>query len=969
MYKQVLKENLIKLGYYPLDIDQKIEKLNKQLNNINYNETEIDSKLEIIKYEKPNQEILKFYLNKNEIFEKVFVLDGKINVIEKLFENSKQFIVADYNLSENLCVVGFTKDKNIKILLYLPNNDTIVQYTNCSYEDIFGLERNNMISDCITSLSAKQTLSLEESREIVYILSSEFVIDKMIISNHNPKFKLYNDAEQFAEAITSYHYKYIDKFENCVKIIDKSIDINYLGNGVVAGNLSNEPYLQLNEVNQTADFKLTVPSYAWILKNEKRTEELAIYTAKKEYKVNTYRELLNIDRENKLREEAEKLCTSFSSKIGYFVSIDYILDVLKKLNSELIIFPINKTKKEISINLESIEPIKYKYKLTTNPEEFEQNLYRLIDDNLNGRYKYRLVERLSGLYTMIGNKIKYTSLLGEQINRHTIADFNKNANAAVIKKESFLTNEIIDLLNDKKMDKNVMDSLPVPVIEVLFYFPKKENISNEVEMFNGSDIKYVFDFINKSETITNLEQQNIQIKQEDTENELEIKEEKRMVNVEINYVTALGEKLKPSMVQSLPVGTAYQPQNAKIFIDNSGIEWMLANSNPNSFIISENEEENIINLVYGNAKANIKIFYKAINGIELRKSEEIMALIDERYTHNIESTILDDKGLQWKYVGETNPTIYVEKSNENSITLVYEEHKQNVRIQYTDEDGNRIKEDKIIEKQIGEKIVITAEKNHVDDQGRAWKTAANNEVFKKVLENEEDNIVVIKYLPVLENVIIVFQDRDGNEIKARKIESIQLGMEFKPEPTKTIKDKKGNEWQLVEKEYPSIIVTENEKENIINYTYDVAKARVTIKYLKTNGEKLKSEEHLLKQVGSGMVPTPEALIYDNENKCWKLAKVHPAMLKVASENNEITVMYEEAKVKVIWKFMDMNGNRLKEDEVQKIQVGTKYTPIINERVIYKSDEVWKLMEIKPYEIIVSENERENVVELIYSNAK
>ena len=82
--------------------------------------------------------------------------------------------------------------------------------------------------------------------------------------------------------------------------------------------------------------------------------------------------------------------------------------------------------------------------------------------------------------------------------------------------------------------------------------------------------------------------------------------------------------------------------------------------------------------------------------------------------------------------------------------------------------------------------------------------------------------MVIKYLPVLENVIIVFQDRDGNEIKARKIESIQLGMEFKAEPTKTIKDKKGNEWQLVEKEYPSIIVTENEKENIINYTYDVA---------------------------------------------------------------------------------------------------------------------------------------------------
>ena len=510
--------------------------------------------------------------------------------------------------------------------------------------------------------------------------------------------------------------------------------------------------------------------------------------SKKEYKVKTYREFLDINRENILREEARKLCTYFGAEVGYLVSEDYILEVLKKLNNELITFPIDLLKKEMSSNLETIELIKYKYKATTSSEIFEENLYHLIEDNLNGRYKHRLVERLSGLYTMIGNKFKYTNIMGETINRHTIADFNKNANAAIVKKETFLTNEIMTQLNDKKIEKNSMNALPVPVIEVVFYFPKKEDISNEVEMYNGNDVKYVFDFINKQEKELNKE-----------------------------------------------------PESNKI----------------NQEIYEEVEKELQWEEIYEN---------------QHMKSEK-----------NIEKT---------KIKHEEN---FKEILEEKLVEPIYEVQKQSVRIQYVDE--------------------------------------------------------------------------VGNELKTRKIELVQIGTEFNPDPPKTIKDKKGNEWKLVEKEYLPILVTENEKENVINYMYEVAKARVIIKHLKLNGEELKPEEHLLKQVGSGMVPTPEAIVYDRENLCWKLSKIHPAMLKVANEDNVITIMYEEAKGRVTLRFLDIAGNRLKEDEIQRIQIGIKYTPIVTERVIYKSEEVWKLMEIKPYEIVISENESENVIELIYSNAK
>ena len=63
----------------------------------------------------------------------------------------------------------------------------------------------------------------------------------------------------------------------------------------------------LSEVNKVPDFKLNKPTYAWILDNGSRQEELAIYTASDGASMSTYKELMDTRDDPSLRQEMEKL--------------------------------------------------------------------------------------------------------------------------------------------------------------------------------------------------------------------------------------------------------------------------------------------------------------------------------------------------------------------------------------------------------------------------------------------------------------------------------------------------------------------------------------------------------------------------------------------------------------------------------------------------------------------------------------
>lgn len=778
-----IRQELIAKGYYPEDIEEKIARLGRMIDLNSYAKEQI----EVIRYEIPSYEISRFYMD--ETFEKILVLEGEIHFVETSLLDIPKFTFPDYSLSHNLCLIGLTKEKTIKIILYLPNDDTIIRYTNDSYEEIYGEERKKYVEMSYESLMAKKILTENKVKEIISMLVLDFVIDQIILKNENPKWKLYHKAEKYAQAITKYHYKYIHKIKNCVETVERNFILKIAKKDVKIGNISNEPFLTLKEGKQVADFSLNAPSYVWFSSNAKQEEELAVYTAEEEFAFPTYCEWLSKSEDIALKEKAEKLKIRFSREIGYPVSVTYILDCLKKLNREMIVFPNDFLKREKADLLEEMEPIQYHYRAITDPKVFESMLYHSIEDDFNGKCKYQFVENVSGLYTLIGNKISKVQ------QEHCIADFNENANAAILKKETLLLKEMVSQIQTEGIDKQDLERFPVPILEVVFYFPKEEYRSNEVKMCNKSRVEDVFLHLKKGELESKSQEDEIQ------------KEE----------------------------------------------------------ILERNQE-----------------------GKKEEKKEEEKASIETEINRN---------SLE-RYM---------------NLTVNYEKPQKNLK--------------------------------------------------------KDENALNEKPLPVFKNVIILFQDEEGNELKNRKMIQAELGTTFCYSQNETIQDKKGNEWRLIPNGNKPILVTEDERENVVNCIYEVAKAQVVIQYLKSSGEKLFPEKHLEKQVGSGLISVPEPFIYDKENKGWKLSKVEPAMLKVTNENNLVTIVYEEAMENVVWKYLDINGNELRKEEIQRVQIGTKYSPLVKDRVIYQSEEVWRLMEIKPYEIIVSQDEAENIVELIYSNAQ
>ena len=874
MNKQDIKQQLVSYGYYPVDIDDKINKISDFIDISLYTKNQ----LKVFFYDKPSQEIPRFYCKGN--YKKISALDGEIKLVKKILFDSIEFTFADFLLSQNLCLVGNTIDDNIEILIYMPNYDTITKYTNNMYEEIYGGGRIDYVEMCRKSLSPNKAISEITIREILKMLISDFVIDKMIIEKSSPKWKLYSDAEKFAEAITGYEYKYINKFKNCIEKIERNVTEKVKGKGTKIGHISNNPYLQLKRCNQTTDFYLNTVTYAWFAYGESQKEELAIYTANNKYDKQTYRELVAEKEDAILRNQADKLSAEFASKIGYEPPTEYIFSCLKRLNKELVIFPSEILKKAKDNNLEGIEYIKYNYKATSDAQEFENMLYSTAE-KFKGRCKCRLIEKLDGLYTIIGMKNENDRSYERK------ADFNQASNGAIIKKEVFVLEEIATKLISNDISEDMADTLAIPILDVIFYFPESSKISNDIVMYNNTDIASIF-----------MQNEN------DQTSEIKNGSQSNSINSEINQINNAGANTeKRYMYQNAEKASNQEIERVSKRIDN------LNNLN----------HIRVINQQYA-ATAN---------------------------KNNVEAS---------------ENTVTQENDGQQSTARI-------LRIKRVSADNNeKIADDEVHDVIAGEKIILSNDDRYVDSTARVWIPLASNEKYKIISEELDENIINLRYTPAYENITVAFQDEAGNELKNKKVVQAQIGTTFKYSENKNIKDKNGNVWHLVEDIDNSIRVREGE--NILTCIYEVAKAEVIIKYLKSNGKELRPEEHMTKQVGTGVMPTPKPLIYDKENMGWKLDRVHPAILKVSNEtNNVITIVYKEALGTVTWRYLDIHGKALKDEEVKYVQVGTKYTPIVNERVIYKSTEIWKLMEIKPYEIVVSNNRKENIIELIYSNAQ
>lgn len=825
-------------------------------------------------------------------------------------------------------------------MYYEPNDYTIENFENQTYEMIFEKKREALEKEYITALNKKP---MDTTKKIINLLETEYVLDYLLIYDLNPRMKLFTDANSFADAITNHTYFYTVNYE--LKKLEKTILPKKIGAGVKIGNITNNPFVSLKDVNQIADFPLEKLSYVWLSSDLDGEERLMVYTAEDSLKFPTYFDYKS--QEDKLiLEEIEKLRVQFSDSVGYDISKDYLKKIFQKLNYAIISPPIEFIEKYSGHGKTEIKPFTYQYKAILQKEEFEKELYIQLQESFTGKFKFIFVENLSGIYTKIGSKF----LESEENFEVDGADFNVATNAAIIKKETFVSASMIENLRGKKeISKELIEKLPIPNVEVIFYFPAKEDISKNVKMYNGSSIEHLFDKLPNYEI--------------DNKEKVEVKAPEKKINVEIQYIDKNGETIIPPTKQELFWDSKYSLDEFEYIVDNDGNTWKCRENLKESFSVLKNLKENVLILTYGIVKPNLKIIYNTIYGKNL-KEELIMTYPNELYTVKDLPNLIDENGLLWKPQENIDSDIYINDDKINETIVTYDEAKQKVCIQYEDENHNKIREDKVFYEQVGKNFKVPLEKYYEDTEGCWWKLKECNRISFVVSENEEYNEVTVSYLPDYTDVVVVYQDLAGEEIRNRDTVKIQIGKKIDDVLKKSIKDRRGNIWNIVMLNYEPFVVKKDTINKVV-YHYDIAKSEVEIRYCNLLGEFIKPTEKVLQQIGSGVVPSPELFTYDDEQRKWRLQKVEPALLKVKDEGNVITFWYQKANAEINLLFLDSNGNEIQIGKKDKAQIGTKYSPNVYEKTIYQSEQVWKLVDIKPEEILVKEDSQENEIHFIY----
>lgn len=840
-------------------------------------------------------------------------------------------------------------NKKIKILYYEPNESTIKNYEGQTYEGIFEEKRERLEKEYLVALRKRP---IDMTKRIINLLETEYIFDYLIIYNLNPPMKIFDDADSFANAITNYTYFYM--VNNELKKLEKNLLPKKIGATVKMGNLTNNPFASLREVNQIANFSLENLSYVWLSSDYDGKERLLVYTTNDKLKFPTYKEYKLQKEDEMFSEKLEKLRIEYSHQAGYDISKDYLKSVFRKLNHDIVFPPVEFIAEKSELNVNVIKTFAYNYDAIFQKNEFEKELYIQAEKTFTDKYKYVFVENLSGIYTKVGSKFTDSDGNVEVVD----ADFNIATNAAIIKKETFVSASMLDNLKmQKEIRKELAGKIPMSNSKVIFYFPAKEDISSNVKMYNGSSVENLYKNIKNSD--------NKEIETSKDTNAIEGPRKK--FYLKIQYVDENGKAIINPTMKEMINSREYSLDEFEYIIDGDGNTWKCRESYKNGSIDLENLIDGTLTLTYGIVKPILKLICDTIYGEKL-KEELVMTFANEVYVAKDLPNLRDENGLLWKAQDNIESSIYVEEGKINELIITYEEAKQKIYIQYEDEENEKIGEDKVILEQVGKNFRVPLENHYEDSNGCWWKMKEYSRLSFIVSENEEYNKVAISYIPDYTEVMIIYQDLRGEEIRNKETMKIQIGKKVDDVLKRTIKDRRGNIWNIVMDSYQSFVVKKDSNNEII-YKYDIAKSEVEIRYCNLSGELIKSTEKVYRQIGSGVVPSPELFMYDEERRKWRLQKIEPALLKVEEKDNVITYWYQKANAEINLLFVDIEGNEIQSSKKDKAQIGTSYVPSALEKVIYQSEQVWKLVNVEPKEIIVKEDSQENEVRFVYEKDK
>lgn len=958
MIIEALKKKLVGLGYANSFIEPKLKEFNMSILD-NKNGTEDDIKASV--YTKPNAYMLRFFLDTEQHLVSKFVFDGSVQLKTVMTSIETQMTVPDYELDKKLCIVGITEHLELEVVVYNPSRDVQNKYANKTYEEVFEKERDLIVTDYFSALSAGNRLNNVKTQEIIYTLMVEFVFDAIMLDNLNPKIKLYENASKFADAITNYDLKYINRKINKIETAQKVLKYKYLGAGVRLGLVSNDPYLKINEIKNAPDFYLNKPSYVWFEDNAKGQEEIAIYTANDSYIESAYSKLLE-NNDEKLLKISKDLAAKFSNQVEYQVSEEYVYDVISKLNIELIVPSINIIKMYSNGNTDNIEPLKYKFKLITDPSRFEELLYNSIEDNLGRKYRYRFVENIQDDLTNIGNKLNYTDITGNKVVKQSIADFNENMYAVIIKRETMIdVSSVQQLLGYMYEDvENTGTSLlPVPSIEVNFYFPDVAILNKGVKMYNGTSPENFDGQFSNSNIFYG-------IPSDDTIGQNVMSQDVDERSVIVRYSNSDGEVLKENIIAKQKINSIFVPEIIPVINDKQGKEWICDSSQNLSIRVSANDDENIIEVRYVPKLINVKINYINKHGVPIKSERIVKMQIGSIYNSKDDKILTDDENVDWT-LQQVRPNKLVVSENEarNILTLVYDIKKAEVTINYLTKSGYHIKSSNVVLAQADKKYIAKIEERIVDSDNLKWMYLEESNPSVLVKEDEE-NVINLLYDAVREKVLIATVDSDKNKIKDDLVEFIQVGKKYSYTAKQSFIDVYGKWWELDSLEDYNIIVDENSDNNIITVKYKKALATVRIAFTDSNGKTVKDPIVKKSQIGAEYTSKTIGAIKDINGLWWKGIN-HDVILKVSADEskNFISYVYEPLMTNVTSKYISIEGNELLPSKTNVMQVGSKFVPEKIPILEGKDGRVWKISLNNVAEFVVKEYEQENIISINY----
>ena len=959
----MLKEKLNTLGYNENIIKSVLGKFDLALIESKYNECEnVDEFVDVEIFEEPNVEIIQLFLNIGYNVLQSEILEGDISLSSTETFVGTRFAIADYSLHKRSAIIAMTADLKIKIIVYNPTPKVQNLYNGLTYEQTYKRDRDDITKEYYDAFIKNGRLSERRVKEILTMLVSDFVFDEMAVYDANPRIKLYDNEHKYAENLYSYSLRYINLKNNRIETLNKKAKIKRMSKSVQAGLITNDPYIKIDKLPPVADFPLNTISYYWLYANRNNQEEIGIFISPKTYEKAMYSDLKMED--PKLLELARDLGRRFRRDANQDLDIEEINDILKKLNTELMVPSTDFIYSNLPNRTDMIEPIKYKYKVVTDPAEFEEKLYVTIEDHVSRRYKYNLVENVMEDFTTIGNKLEYTDERGNKVTKQSIADFNVNAPAVIIRRETFIdVSKIPDLLGYIYEDMKYYgtDGLPVPNIEVVFYFPKEGTDRTNIAMYNGTSLDV---------SISNMAKQNLFNSDSMTSGNYVIGGGNVLpgsTQVTIKYLNSKGEILKENIVGNVFPNSTFLPDVIPTINDKDGKEWVMESNVVAPFLINSNPDLNVIEIKYREKFSRINISFINREGKKIADDKSEIVQVGATYDVTTKKTFRDKNGEDWKLVfSRPSKLVIKEEEQNNKIILIYDIERADIKIRYVTRNGVQIAESKIVQGAVEKLYKADTIPYIVDSTGLGWNYLENS-VSTILVKKDTENTIDLVYEEAKKKVITRLRDINGINLKDNAVEFVQIGMKYTANFDNDIYDFECKEWILSSVLSSEIIVSEDESKNILEAIYEPRLARASIRLLTMDGRPIKDSLIENAQVGAMYNSDDKKEIVDNFGKMWKCAEKGKGIVISDKESeNIVTLKYEPFMVKVTIKYFDIEMNELIPPKYETLQVGSTYknTPI--NKLTDTLGRKWIIDESKIPTIEVKKYEEENIVSIYYN---